>query len=322
MRQGINILFALTISLSLTSIAQAEEQKCTGDSCAAIITTETNPKDNEDKKLDKDSTNDEKSTTKEDVDEEEPAEDCEETCENKCEAACADDEKCEEICEDACEKTCNFEDTTTDIDVNVKSDEGGFFIGLGGNMVNLSATNDVLKKNNYTSFSNMIFSPTIGVDVITNNILFEGQGTFLWGQDATVTNKKSNISGIYGLFNLGYVFDIGEEFSIFPLVGIGGGGYTLENEVIGTKDFQNLLTTAVDSVELTNTAFLLNAGVGAKYKIRYAPDDKKEGYVTVGLRGGYIFSPFNPEWKVKGSVVTGSPNTALSGPYLMITIGG
>jgi len=312
MKQGISILFAIAISFSLTSVAQAKEM-CTHDSCEANITSETKPK--ADKKIEKVET---KNNEAKKIDDKK-------SIEENSNKTNMDEENKENVNTDEEEPDVNTDTTSdnkidTDIIIDTKDENEGLFIGLGGSMFNTNSINEVLKKSRYSSFSNTVFTPTIGIHFTNDNILLEGLGSFFWAQDAIATNKKSTLSAAYGLFNVGYNLGIG-DFNICPLVGIGAGGFTLENEEIGTKNFEELLEKPVNSVELNNTAFLLNAGLGLTYKIRFIPEEKSE-YLSVGLRGGYIFSPFNPEWKVKNSVVGTSPITTMSGPYLMLTIGG
>ena len=113
------------------------------------------------------------------------------------------------------------------------------------------------------------------------------------------------------------------SFSLYPLIGIGGGVTSL---LAGPKEVPFDSAFAIpsqlpESSPLYQFSFLVDLGVGMHFS--HPAPRGRPGVMTIGLRAGYIFDPIdNDRWYRNGTRLTGGPDSDLSGPYLRLTLGG
>jgi len=68
---------------------------------------------------------------------------------------------------------------------------------------------------------------------------------------------------------------------------------------------------------------LLNVAVGMDYLISFGQDrDGGRGGFLLGIRAGYMISPFQGDWSMGELEVAGGPDLGLTGPYVRVMFGG
>jgi len=73
---------------------------------------------------------------------------------------------------------------------------------------------------------------------------------------------------------------------------------------------------------LTTGSFLLNVALCTDYKINLSSDNTKVSNFIIGMRIGYVFSPFKSGWEMDGIHLSDDPDGGINGPYVRMIIGG
>ena len=203
-----------------------------------------------------------------------------------------------------------------------KGDFRGYFM-VGASSLDIDDMNERLGEKGYTEFSDSFASFGGGGFVkVSDRVMLglEGQ-MFAGGVETSVIgsdNYSSRIIGGYGFFNTGYLIHSDDHLDIYPLVGIGFGAMQIK---IGQTSFDKVLDTHQNVQYLNSYSFLLNAAIGADYKIKLSDNESQKKYFVIGLRGGYAFSPFDSDWYQDEFKLTGGPNGGVNGPYVCLTLG-
>ncbi|MBN2342156.1 MAG: hypothetical protein JXX29_15905 [Deltaproteobacteria bacterium] len=112
-----------------------------------------------------------------------------------------------------------------------------------------------------------------------------------------------------------------DAFSLYALAGAGLGhtGIWIAEET--GDSFNGVLREPARSTSMTQTSLVLSATVGADYRIETRKTDRKTSYFTIGLRGGYLFSPYAGAWHMYAADVRNGPERGFNGPSALLTIG-
>jgi hypothetical protein len=206
--------------------------------------------------------------------------------------------------------------------------EGKGYLLLGGGVLDIHKLNDGLSANGYSKFSDNSFSIGGGGQGVFRQLIIGGEGfAFITDNfEAVKSGKpyKTSLTGGCGFFNLGYTVFRKNSLSIYPLFGIGGGGYFLNITDRTAASFDDVLTNPGRSSRLNSGAFLLSASLGADYIIspRQEMRDGKRGGLLLGFRFGYIVAPVKSNWNLDNLEVFGGPKTGITGPFFHFMIGG
>jgi hypothetical protein len=122
---------------------------------------------------------------------------------------------------------------------------------------------------------------------------------------------RTEATGIFG--ELGVKLAPAKFLTIVPLLGLGGlsQSFSLREKSSGPVPFDSLLRSASFS------SGMRLAGMGALELGLIA--NTKAGRFGIALRGGYIYSPFTPTWRLSnGAQVTDVPDSRLGGPFFSI----
>ncbi len=103
----------------------------------------------------------------------------------------------------------------------------GYFM-LGGNIIDIQNLNSRLETKGYPKFSDKFISLGGGGHSIIGKVIIGGEGHGLIKKEASNENYKSSLGVGYGFFDLGYIVFSTENLSLYPLLGLGGGGMSLK----------------------------------------------------------------------------------------------
>jgi hypothetical protein len=197
---------------------------------------------------------------------------------------------------------------------------GGFghftFIGQS---VNINGLNTLLSEKNYGNINPNQVSWGGGGNFVIKNFVIGGEGAGFFSSNSSNTSNSLNFSGGSGLFNLGYAFAVGKHSLIYPLVGIGGGGYSIVFSQKNTStDFNNQISVPNGQVNMQSGGILLNAQLAYQ---RFFCGPEREGFL-IGIKAGYHYSPGPWKFTVNRNSVTNAPGINMNGPYVSIILGG
>jgi hypothetical protein len=203
----------------------------------------------------------------------------------------------------------------------------------GWQTLDLGALNRDLRAAGYPAFDEGLF--TLGGFGLgtSGRFLIGGEGHGLVTREETTPDGtfRTRLSGGYGLFTVGYLAARGPRWDLYPLVGVGGGGLSLEIVERSSPTFDDVLTEPGRSSRLSTGGVLVDLGLGADLRFADGPggrdedDDNDEGVggLFVGLRAGWLWSPGDWQWELDElNDVAGGPGTDLTGFYIRVSLGG
>jgi hypothetical protein len=150
---------------------------------------------------------------------------------------------------------------------------------------------------------------------IIDRVIIGGSG---WGSSQTVASDldslgaRISVSG--GEFDLGYQVYSMKHLLIAPVLGIGGGGYTIELQKLtgDVPNFGQLLQNPGRTSTVSFSGLTLSPQLMVTIPI---------SFVGVQLRGGYCYTPTNPEWKLEngGKLLVG-PAISKGMPFVALNV--
>jgi hypothetical protein len=208
------------------------------------------------------------------------------------------------------------------------------YLMVGGNSLNMDALNSCLERKGLDSFHNQTFSFGIGIQGTSRRLIVGGEGCLLSAHKATNNSVeqdvKSRITGAFGFFDFGLILVSKERFRIYPLLGCGYGGILLRLRK-KVQIYPNTGDPYVDKYlyeermvdyEYTANGFILNLSFGMDFMLESGENiPNTSGGFILGLRTGYIFSPFKNSWEMDGIEISSDPAISMMGPYVSIIFG-
>ncbi len=148
---------------------------------------------------------------------------------------------------------------------------------------------------------------------LIDRVVIGGSG---WGSSQTVGSDslRATIEIAGGEFDLGYqVFSL-QHLLIAPVLGIGGGGYTIDlQKLSGTPlTFDSLLKNPGYTSEVSFSGLTLSPQLMVTVPI---------SFVGLQLRGGYCYTPMTPEWGLRGgSTLSSGPTISKGMPFATLNV--
>lgn len=211
-------------------------------------------------------------------------------------------------------------------EVTPRVKKGYSMFGIGSSIVDIKALNSRIENKGYSKISDNFISLGGGDYKIINKMIIGGEGYGLIGEETVSGSYKRTIEGGYGFFNLGYILYSTNNLRIYPFLGLGYSTIDLKIIEKGTSSpsFDDVLGNPKRGVDLTINGFCLNLAFETDYLLKIGRDEKKEKELILGLRAGYILTPFKGDWEMSGINISDGPKIGITGPYtcLMIGIGG
>lgn len=197
---------------------------------------------------------------------------------------------------------------------------GGGFFAIGANATDLGPLNTRLSGAGYPSFPSELFAiGGGGYGVVGGRLLLGGEGYGLIAPSRGFQGRSVSVGGGYGLFTVGYRLRPASQLVVYPQVGVGGGGLSVEIGSVGADQFDDVLDDPNREATLEKGSVLVSLGAGLEYRFATADDP---GGIHLGLRAGYLLSPYNTDWTLGENQLSGGPDAMLSGPYVRLLLGG
>lgn len=152
------------------------------------------------------------------------------------------------------------------------------------------------------------------------------EGFALFSPDRSGADYRTSLSGACGVLQIGYAVLNSGNFTLYPLLGFGGGAFTwkVQRNAVPAS-FEDVIRAPEMGVSLFNASFLLQAGFGADYWLALGPGERGTNRVVLGLRVGYSYSPFGRNWEIqlvdRTQELDGAPSFGINGPFLRLVVG-
>ena len=192
---------------------------------------------------------------------------------------------------------------------------GGFgCFGPTVGIVNFSGLDDALATGGITQkLGSMQWGFGGGGLAIIDRVVIGGSG---WGSSQTVGSDslRATVEIAGGEFDLGYQLFSLKRLLIAPMLGIGGSGYSIElQKLSGTApNFNELLQNPGRTSTVSFSSFSLTPQLMITIPV---------SFVGLQLRGGYCYTPVNPEWKLaNGGKLPSGPAISKGMPFVTLNV--
>lgn len=197
------------------------------------------------------------------------------------------------------------------------------WMSAGGRGVAIDDLNDRLDAAGYEEFGQSFLAMSGGLELSIRRLILGWEGTALLtdGQGSDNGLIATELYGGEALFNVGYRVVSRDRFSIFPMVGAGAGTMQISFLPATAGSFNDILTNPQRMARMYAVTALVNVGAGLEYMMPVLRLWRGDGGILLGLRAGYIFSPFSSNWRFENTSIAGGPDLDMSGPYVRGQIG-
>jgi len=195
---------------------------------------------------------------------------------------------------------------------------------IGGVSLDMDGLNSSLGAQGFGNLEGEMLSIGGGGHVLFGRWLLGAEGFGLFPREAenNAGDWRARVSGGGGVVNVGYAVVRTEQTSIYPMLGLGGGGLTLELNETGTPTFDEVLTDPRRGSTLNRVLMIVQPAVGLDHFIPAGEVDGMLAGALVGLRIGYTFTPFTSDWYLDTARLAGSPDQGMEGAFIRVVIGG
>jgi hypothetical protein len=197
---------------------------------------------------------------------------------------------------------------------------GGFGHGsFTARFIDFGALNAALSAQNYATLNPVQFAAGGGGNFVVRDFMFGGEGATIISSAVSNASNSVTFTGGYGQLNLGYILYKSQRSIFYPMLGIGGGGYSL---LVRQKNpggsFDNQIQAPSGGSQLDAGGFLLNVQLAFQ---RFFCGRNKEGFM-LGIKAGYYYSPSAWTMRMSGEELHDAPRLNMNGPYVTLFIGG
>ncbi len=196
----------------------------------------------------------------------------------------------------------------------------GYFI-LGTGQLDFNNINKELWVNGYPELKENFISFGGGGHFQINRIIIGGEGQGFMASKAANKDFSTYGSGGCGFLNIGLAIYQKNKFSSYALLGLGGGGYSIDISENGDADFEDIMEGNFKQIHLTGGGFLMNFSIGTDFIAFGKITNNEVGGFSIGLRIGYTLDLTN-SWSTKNQTINNMPNTQMSGAFIKLLIGG
>lgn len=198
---------------------------------------------------------------------------------------------------------------------------GGFTIGYG--YMDISALQKFVPTSVSTFRNEQMVIGGTGHGFI-GNFVIGGGGYGIVGDLVKTDTIKYSLGGGIGTFDFGYLLLNKEKVKIYPMIGIGGGGYGIQITKIKAASINEVVNNSSREINISIGGFVFDFSLNLNLipVINYNEKDKSYGGFMTGLKIGYLFNLPSSNWSFTGGDITGGPNFGLNMVYAKIIIGG
>ena len=198
---------------------------------------------------------------------------------------------------------------------------GGFSLGYGN--MDVSAFEEFIP-GEAKRFSNdqLLFGG--GGRSFIGNFIIGGSGQGMIGDTHTSDSLKMQLSGGMGTMDLGYLVFNRQQLKIYPMLGLGGGGYQVQ-----ISENENLTADEVREdpgreITVGTGGFIADVSLNMNFLpvVEQSEDGSAYGGLNIGLRAGYTYGVRFDEWGFAGGDISGGSDFNMEMFYVKVTIGG
>lgn len=130
--------------------------------------------------------------------------------------------------------------------------------------------------------------------------------------------------GGIGTFDIGYLLLNRRNLKMYPMLGLGGGGYGIQITRTGTFNAGKIAGSPARELNISHGGFVadLSFNINLIPNVEFDEKEKSYGGFMCGLRLGFLFSMPHSDWTYAGGDISDGPEFCLNMLYLKLIIGG
>ncbi len=189
--------------------------------------------------------------------------------------------------------------------------------------IDMDAMNGRLSRFGYDPIDDPIMSMGFGFNHRFNRFIGGMDWHFLIHNTPEAPDNNVRVDMSNWLWQLNYGADLVQtaSWSVYALGGIGLGHTRIWISEESGGSFNGVLQDPGRSTYMAQTSLVLSATLGVDYRFPMRERPHKTSYFTVGLRGGYLFSPYAGNWRTHAAQIQNGPERGLNGPTALLTLG-
>jgi hypothetical protein len=196
---------------------------------------------------------------------------------------------------------------------------GSMYLKLGTRQSDFDELNARLEANGFGVYNNKYRYVGIGLNMFFGRVTVGLEGGFSpVGKNATFVYERLWTS--YACLDLGFSVHSSSRLEVYPVLGFGWATQSLRLYRTD-RNFDDVLDGWWTNAEIYQSTLYLAPAVGLDYLITFSEDAYKLIGVNLGLRAGYSLNVSTSEWQNNEADLADSPETAITGPFLELTIG-
>ncbi len=198
----------------------------------------------------------------------------------------------------------------------------GLYLGLGLQTADVDELNGRLAAFGYPTFSENFLAVGLGYTWFGDDLVASVDIGGAFQPSKSNDDFRTNLSGGWGLLNLGVALRPSSNFMIYPMASVGGGAMQLNIQTRADISFDDLLLDPGRRAEISTASLLFGPRIGMHYVLGGGERRFARRGIGIGLRAGYLFSAFEGDWlELENDEVNGGPDTSLEGFHVMLTVG-
>lgn len=159
---------------------------------------------------------------------------------------------------------------------------------------------------------------------IRGRFVIGGSGFGTSGTEINNDSLKISFGGGLGTFDIGYVIVDKTHFKLYPMIGIGGGSYTISIAEKKNLTAGDITKNPRHEININNGGFVIDVSINLNLIPLFEYDENENSYggFMTGLKIGYLYTVPSDSWSYKGGDIANGPNFGLHGFYVSLMIGG
>ena len=197
------------------------------------------------------------------------------------------------------------------------------YLGAGVSGIATRELNDRLAAIGFPAFGGRPRAVALGAyRLLESGVMLGGEWHFLPIGDEEHAGRDVGLGGGYATLGIGYALEVGPKLRVYPRLGLGVAGMGLWIDEAapvadGAPDFEGALTDPTPDSRfstLSQASMAIDLGAGGELPLGGRG-------ALVGLRVGYVATPFDQGWSRDGRVLAGAPRATVAGPYVRLLMG-
>ncbi len=185
------------------------------------------------------------------------------------------------------------------------------------------------KRTGFDAIANHGYATGIGGYFPFGRVLFGGEFQYAdLGSESSPTGKTNQLRTTYVLGQVGFAVWTGWRFTLYPILGVGGGNLTLTLKdrtggaslpASANPTFDDVVLSPGAKSDMTGFYVLVQPGIGFDYLV--LRNDKDHVGISLGVRVTTAISPHRTTWKYMGNEVFGGPDAGPTSSSIRLSLG-